>query len=146
MTEEAKIVVAVLRDRTCLIDFGVAAHAADLIEKLSADLESEERRYGRDAFATLADEGVRLEAMRDAWKRRAKALERELRGECWCCKHARKIELEDMRSVMTRFICEYAGKRAKPVDIADTGLADCKDWEWRGPCAENGGEHNADKG
>lgn len=49
--------------------------AADCIERLSAELESDERQYGRDAFRVIVDEAMKFEQERDAWRLRAEAAE-----------------------------------------------------------------------
>ncbi len=77
MTDEAKRLVAALRN-----SYGYSERrdndAADMIEKLSADLESNERQYCRDAFETIVAEGVKLEAERDKWKHRCKSAEQDI--------------------------------------------------------------------
>ncbi len=82
-----------------------------------------------DNLTAAADMIEAMEADRDTWKLRAEAAEYDMRkaimGTCSPCKS-----------------CKY------PIqDDAPCSVCNCvSHWQWRGPCAENGGERNADKG
>ncbi len=104
---------------------GICDMAADMLEKLSADLESDERKYARDAFDLLVAEGVKLEADRDAWKRRAEAAERDMGCmiPCKVCKHVPAGEAPECQTCAASILNDW--RRSN--------------YAWRGPCAENGG-------
>lgn len=94
--------------------------AANLIEKLSAELESDDRQYSRVAFDTIVAEGLKTEADRDAWKHRAEAAER------------------DLTTLMkkTEWGCNFCKHRVGAICVS---WDECKP-EWRGPYKENEGE------
>ncbi len=150
MTDEAKQVVCDLRyyakryanPYCCWTKISgterLMEQAADMIEKLSSDLETDERQYSRDAFETLVAEGVKLEADRDAWKRRCEAAERDLHGICWCCANAVPLKITPSLISPESHILYTCDEIKKHGVIAGNGQRKCERWEWRGPCAENG--------
>lgn len=134
MTDEAKRLVDTLRNSTeCCKRYardpylalaGIMALSADMIEKLSADLENNERQ-ARENFEVSSKALANVAADRDAWKRRAEAAERDMGRmiPCYTCKAQPVGEAPE---------CD--GCEAKPSE----------EWKrshyaWRGPCAENGG-------
>lgn len=150
MTDETKELVCALREYVRLYSIPfcwwrpidgteiLMDEAAKLIENLCAVLESEGRQYGRDAFETIVAEGVKLEADRDAWKRRAEAAERELFGICWCCANAVPLEITPSSISPESHILYTCDEIKKHGVIAGNGQRKCERWKWRGPCAENG--------
>lgn len=153
MTDDAKRLVETLQNNdewykryargSYLARSGIMALSADMIEKLSAD--------------------------RDAWKRRCEAAEWDLRSAvrgtdvCRLCAHYHPCG----KDVCPQYISgsgatgwngkEHPDLRWACVDFdaddcpawKNTPCHECDSvnhWQWRGPCAENGGEHNADKG
>lgn len=136
MTDEAKKIVTQLRlyakqyaDPTSFwkVILGteeILRGAADFIERLSAESESDERRYGRDAFRAIVDEAMKFEQERDAWRFRAEAAERDMGYliPCVTCKH------DPDKSQVCGDCCASILNNWRRSQYA-----------WRGPCKENGG-------
>ncbi len=97
-------------------------HAADQIESLTAELE------------TTRHQLEQTKQKRDAWKLRAEAAVQELQGACWCCVHGMGYEV---LPGCVAYQCNYHDSKPDR-----TYRYKCEDWEWRGPCAENGGIDN----
>lgn len=76
-------------------------------------------------------EGVEMNIDSDTWKRRAEAAERDLQGVCWSCAHAFDYEV---LPGCTAYQCNYDNGADRVTKRY------CKNWQWRGPCAENGGK------
>ena len=133
MTEEARQIIRSIRhfedayrysingevlDMSCGDFEKLMTDAADLIEQLSADLESNERQ-ARENFGVSSQAIAKVEAKCDALKRRCEAAERDIRS-----------------MLRGNGSCMYCGK----FGTDGCSWKDC--WnavEWRGPCKENGG-------
>lgn len=93
----------------------------------------------------------KLSADRDAWQRRCEAAERDIRGliksiDCACdfCTHHRVC-----KGCENEKTCSKAFEFCTCPAMKDTPCNGCNfenNFQWRGPCAENGGAENADKG
>ncbi len=85
-----------------------------------------------DNLIVAADMIEAMEADRDAWKRKAEAAVKELNriADCESCVNWKRSGLTDA------CLCCY---KSGFVEVE-------RNYTWRGPCAENGGERNADKG
>lgn len=100
--------------------------AADCIERLLAELESDERQYGRDAYRVVVDEAMKFEQERDAWQRRAKAVERDINRCCSTCRYY--------------FVFFNGSTPDHDCTNPDGGCSNNYDrWQWRGSFPENGG-------
>lgn len=117
--------------------------AADMIEKLSADLETTCHQLEQvkqeceakmiDLFNVSSKTTVKLAADRDTWKLRAKAAEWDIDHCCSTCQY--------------HYVFFNGCTPDHDCTNPDGGCTNnCDRWHWRGPCAENGGERNADKG
>ena len=107
-----------------------AKQAADLIEKLSADLESNEGQRAREIFEISSKAIAKVEAKCDEWKRRCEAAEQDITRCCGTCLYHH----EAYNGFQYDHYCE-SPNGCSNVSGVNTG------WKWRGPCEENGGAH-----
>lgn len=103
--------------------------AANTIRRLDRELE-EARKKLKSCFVEetiMKGEELILRRTPVGWKKRAEAMERELRGVCWCCAN---LGTQDCK------YNKYNDQSGETELMANPG---CKDWRWKEPEEKNGG-------
>lgn len=104
------------------------ADALAYIQQLEAELEEERTHHQHtiECAQSFEEEWVQMKRERDA-------AVRDIRHDCDTCKHK--------EACLSNDFCEECGH----AESDNTPCCSCHNlcnWEWRGPCAENGGIHD----